>query len=57
MSWSIYEFALELALQKAKYYNLPRDVVDKAIKNDLTIEVRRFERSFLWMIWTGGVAI
>jgi len=23
---------LELALQKAKYYNLPRDVVDKAIK-------------------------
>lgn len=24
--------ALELALQKAKYYNLPRDVVDKAIK-------------------------
>ena len=24
--------SLELALQKAKYYNLPRDVVDKAIK-------------------------
>lgn len=24
--------ALELALQKAKYYNLPRDVIDKAIK-------------------------
>jgi len=23
---------LELALQKAKYYNLPREVIDKAIK-------------------------
>jgi len=24
--------SLELALQKAKYHNLPKDVVDKAIK-------------------------
>lgn len=49
---------LELALQKAKYYNLPREVIDKAIKKwsgQLKGEGLK-EIVYEWY-WPGGVAV
>jgi|BioPla2DNA2_1021312.scaffolds.fasta_scaffold10962_4 YebC/PmpR family DNA-binding regulatory protein len=50
--------ALELALQKAKYYNLPRDVVDKAIKKwSGQLKSEDLKEVFYEWYGPGGVAI
>ncbi len=49
---------LELALQKAKYYNLPRDVVDKAIKKwSWQLKGEDLKEIFYEWYWPGWVAV
>ncbi len=49
---------LELALQKAKYYNLPREVIDKAIKKwSGQLKGEDLKEILYEWYWPGGVAI
>ena len=50
--------SLELALQRAKYYNLPRDVIDKAIKKwSWQLKWEDLKEIFYEWYWPGWVAI
>lgn len=49
---------LELALQKARYYNLPRDVIDKAIKKgSWELKWDDLKEIIYEAYWPGGTAI